>query len=456
MVGNRDLRIIRWYLCDRFRDTFVHAFCNSTVWPFEVVNSALNALTLESFRLLDRLTQSCTIEDAKDARSQLTADLKCLAKYFTAWNESKRVIFIDNNEFPGSATVLNVEEYKVNAYRLAKKLQTENIYVLSPDRDFYAKLSERNMQMLNDLFSFAGERFDTIKFRNQHKIVSSPHSGMVRLRHEVSVSERDTRARKKNNYTVQNYQVFASAKSVTLKFEHSQMSPFAIAQQAGAYAEDFSTSPNCEVTKRIILPVASCMCDIVMKVQHKAFCYQSALTKDTKEITFRMCVPEEKIKPTFVPVSFSSLMDLLMGQPVVRIEHGANMVSLNYDTNELNVVPRENRRLFKLHPAENGSLTLSVVPFVLDNSPVHWVCVRDGKLVVSHAEGCKFSLIRLSTNYNDWILQEYNTSKYVCITTDGAGLCVKEENCHDAASFSFVRPLHRDIEESQFSYSDEE
>ncbi|KAG7388514.1 hypothetical protein PHYPSEUDO_012300 [Phytophthora pseudosyringae] len=181
-----------------------------------------------------------------------------------------------------------------------------------------------------------------------------------------------------------------------------------------------------------------------------AACNHSRRFKGQIDVKFQMSIPEELIQPAFVSVSASNLLDLLLGNSIVRLEHGAKQVSVSLDSKELRLVSRDGQNedaqtLFKLHHAENGSFLLSTMPF--GDAGEQWVCVRDGKLVATDADGYgsgRFALHRLSTNYNDWVLQDLSTSKLAVVATDDSLLQVKEGSRRDAPSFSFTRHLYEE------------
>ncbi|OWZ07132.1 hypothetical protein PHMEG_00020520 [Phytophthora megakarya] len=453
-VEERELCMIIWYLCDRFRDIFTDTFFHSTVWPFEMVNPVLKTLTMESIRLFDVLAQDHTVERFQRARSQLKSDLGCLTRYFTAWNESKRVTFT-YGKLPGLAIVSSVEENKINEY-VAQQLHQEHTVFANTDINLFTRLYKHNQKKVKNLFSFTGESFDAIKYRNEHKLRGQQDAlGVFEVSHQVSVSER-------NDDEI--YSTYASMESSpAITFDHVPVSPSILAKRAGLSPENFS-NVCIEETGTIVLPVARYMCDVIMKVRHKAeakiwvhpltgvlsfgvvaACNHSKTFTGEIDLKFRMCIPEGAIKPAFVPIDISSLMDLLMDNSIVRLNHGAKVVSVNSDSKELYMISRGNQTemqtLFKLHPAEKGSFVLSTVPRGDKNA--QWVCVRDDKLVVS-ADGYginRFSLHRLSTYYSDWVLKDCCTSKLV-VVTDDENLRVKQTNRHDASSFSFVRPQY--------------
>lgn len=186
----RELRLITWYLVDRFREAFASGFCCSVVRSTEVVNHALQTLTMRAIRLFDILSEGYAGELKCSARSQLEADLGALSKYFTAWNKSKRVAFSDD-KLPGRAVVSGVEECKINEF-VARNVQRERTTFAYADVNFFSRLDHADQADVKRLFSFYGKSFDAVKFRNEHRLRGQQYAlGVFEVSHEVSVSERD-------------------------------------------------------------------------------------------------------------------------------------------------------------------------------------------------------------------------------------------------------------------------
>ncbi|EGZ09199.1 hypothetical protein PHYSODRAFT_339565 [Phytophthora sojae] len=461
----RELRLITWYLVDRFREAFASGFCCSVVRSTEVVNHALQTLTMRAIRLFDILSEGYAGELKCSARSQLEADLGALSKYFTAWNKSKRVAFSDD-KLPGRAVVSGVEECKINEF-VARNVQRERTTFAYADVNFFSRLDHADQADVKRLFSFYGKSFDAVKFRNEHRLRGQQYAlGVFEVSHEVSVSERDKAPR--------GYRAYASDESlVDMEFIETTVSPWTLAEGAGIALDNksnelsFSTD-GCAEIEEIVLPHASYKCDVVMKVRHRAeaqiwahpltaalsFCTMASWDHTRKfdgsvDVLFHMTIPRELVKPAFVSVSVSSVMNLLLGNPVVRLKHEAKWMGVCPKSNKLRLVLQNEKdsaqTLFMLHPAGKRSFLLSTIP--VGNVRVQWVSVRDGNLVADGHGKSKFSLYRSSTAYNDWVLQERKTSKLVVITRDSKSLRVKEGKRRAAPSFSFVRPMYGETED---------
>ncbi|CAI5738113.1 unnamed protein product [Peronospora destructor] len=260
----RALCLINWYLCDRFRDVFVDEFCDCMVWPFEVVNPVLHALTLEAIRNFDVLSSVYTSDLSRCAKTKLKADLHSLARYFSAWNKSKRVVFSDD-KLPGSAIVSSVEDQSINKY-IAGKLQQQCTKFAATVVNFYTRLYDYNQKKVKQLFSFVGESYDAVKYRNEYKLRGQQDAlGVFEVSHEVVVGERD-----KLYY----YRAYASADQFTAtSYENAIVSPQTVAKRAGlteGETADTSTVASCTETVSITLPKAKYMCDVNMKIDHKA------------------------------------------------------------------------------------------------------------------------------------------------------------------------------------------
>ncbi|RQM12617.1 hypothetical protein DD237_004153 [Peronospora effusa] len=459
----RALCLINWYLCDRFRDVFIDGFCDCMVWPFEVVNPVLHALTLEAIRNFDVLSSGFTSDLSRYAKTKLKADLNSLAKYLSAWNESKRVVFCDD-KLPGSATVSSVEDQNINRY-MAEKLQQQRTNFAAADVNFYTRLYDYNQKKVKQLFSFTGESYDAVKYRNEYKLRGQQDAlGVFEVSHEVVVCERD-----KGRY----YRAYASTDQFTaISYENAIVSPQTLAKRAGlteGETHNVSMVASCTETVSIALPKAKYMCDVDMKIDHQtdahiwvhpltgvlsfgivAACNHRQAFTGTIDAKFQMTVRKESIKPAYVWIDVSSLMDMLIGNTIVRLEHGAQLVSVCPESKELRLVSRDGHRedaksLFKLHPAENGSFLLSTLPS--SDAGEQWVCVRNDKLVANDVDGYgsdKFVVHRLSTSYNDWIVQERRTQKNIIVVAKDNALVleVKELSRQEASTFSFVRPLY--------------
>ncbi|CAI5714797.1 unnamed protein product [Peronospora destructor] len=352
----RALRLINWYLCDRFRDVFVDGFCDCMVWPFEVVNPVLHALTLEAIRNFDVLSSVYTSDLSRCAKTKLKADLNSLARYLSAWNESKR-----------------------------KKVK--------------------------QLFSFVGESYDAVKYRNEYKLRGQQDALRVfEVSHEVVVDERDK---------VYYYRAYASADQFTAtSYENAIVSPQTVAKRAGLFEGKTSdTSTSCTETVSITLP----------KLATRSEPSQGPLTPN-----FKWPSAKSQSNPRLFGLTYR-LVDMLLGNTIVRLEYGAQLVSVCQESKKLCLIYRDGQQedsksLFKLHPAEKGSFLLSTLPS--SDAGEQWVD--------------KFVLHRLSTSCNDWVVQEVSTQKNVIVVAKEHALVleVKEISRHEVATFSFVRPLY--------------